>query len=196
MADLFRFRCSECQKLLGVSPRKVGKPVNCPSCGTELIVPAPDDTDDAEEATEFDGLGIDLGFSSPLDIHPVAPLPSPQPADRPADELEAIAFLARVAESPPIESTSPSAGFDFNLPPDPVDDPESAAEADPEPFVETPPEPLVPRSRRGRRLEVAVDRRRDVVLPRTAVVAWAMFAILALGFSFVAGLMIGHYRWR
>lgn len=38
-AEPIRFRCFQCQKLLGVSPSKVGAIVACPSCGMELIVP-------------------------------------------------------------------------------------------------------------------------------------------------------------
>ena len=204
MAELFRFRCSECGKLLGVSPKKVGRPVACPKCGAELIVPeiepdAPPTEDDPSGS--FAGLGIDLGFTSPLGLRP--PLDRPVVPDEPrgGEVVEAIAFLDQVAATSPsvdfgdAAATGPAA---FLAPAPEATDATAEGDADePEPIVQTPVEPLVSRSRQSRIVAATpVDRRRDVVLPRTAVVAWALFAILALGMSFVAGLMIGHYRWK
>lgn len=199
MAELFKFRCSQCAKLLGISRRKVGKAVHCPRCQAELIVPSPDDQaqlDDpnpGDEGDEFADLGIDLGFASPLDIRPVEPAGAAASAVRPPIEEEALAFLGKIAEAGydepgPTSAAEPSAG-----PGPAAADATSDYEDEPEPLVATPSEPLVPRSRRG---EAAFDRRRDVVLPRTAVIAWALFALFALALSFVAGLLIGHYRWK
>ena len=33
MAELFKFRCFQCQKLIGAPPSKFGKVVKCPRCG-------------------------------------------------------------------------------------------------------------------------------------------------------------------
>ncbi|HWE36820.1 MAG TPA: hypothetical protein VG406_09660 [Isosphaeraceae bacterium] len=39
-------------------------------------------------------------------------------------------------------------------------------------------------------------RSRDLVtLPRAAILAWSLFASLALAMAFVAGMMVGHYLW-
>ncbi|MBX6316221.1 MAG: hypothetical protein IRY99_25410, partial [Isosphaeraceae bacterium] len=38
-------------------------------------------------------------------------------------------------------------------------------------------------------------RRGDVVLPRTAVVLWSFFVLLAVVFAFSAGLLAGHFLW-
>ncbi len=197
MAELFKFRCFQCAKLLGVSPRKVGRPVHCPRCGTELIVPSPDDpptdtgpTDD-DEPHEFADLGIDLGFASALDIRPPERTPAPV-VEQPPNEVEALAFLDRITEE----------GFtEPDPPPDSADDDDLTGSADedddePEPIVAAPAEPLVARPRSGRQGEATYDRRRDVNLPRTAVTAWAMFALFALALSFVAGLLLGHYHWK
>jgi DNA-directed RNA polymerase subunit RPC12/RpoP len=40
-----------------------------------------------------------------------------------------------------------------------------------------------------------VSRHRDVVMPRTAVVAWSLFVLLALLAAFAAGLLAGHFLW-
>ncbi len=37
--------------------------------------------------------------------------------------------------------------------------------------------------------------RRDVVMPRVAVIGWSLFVILALFLAFIAGLLIGHFLW-
>ena len=183
MAELFKFRCPDCKKLLGVPPRKVGRVVHCPRCRAELVVPDPATTDepDAPDEETFD-LGIDLGYASPLDLRPEG-LAGPAHERPDPDALQAIAFL---------ESAT-------GLPGDPSDPPETDEEAatdeEAEPIVRPATEPLTPRSRRPA-TRAASERRRDVVLPRTAAIAWALFALLSLALSFTAGLMIGHYRWK
>jgi hypothetical protein len=37
---------------------------------------------------------------------------------------------------------------------------------------------------------------REVVLPASVVVAWSIFVLLSVAFSFIAGLMVGHYLWK
>ena len=193
MAELLKFRCSACAKLLGISPRKAGREIQCPHCGTELIVPSPDDdlaTDDQDSA-DFADLGIDLGYSSELGIQPVERA-SVASTERPPNEAEAFAYLGQIAEPDLIEpepNLTDFAGTDAS-------DVSADDETDEEPLVATTPEPLVPRTHRPRARAPELDRRRDVNLPRTAVILWAMFALFSLAFSFVAGLMIGHYRWR
>jgi hypothetical protein len=39
-------------------------------------------------------------------------------------------------------------------------------------------------------------RRNDLALPRTAVVLWSFFVILALAAAFTAGLLAGHFVWK
>lgn len=45
------------------------------------------------------------------------------------------------------------------------------------------------------RLPVSSYSRRDVVIPRVAVIGWSLFVILALFLAFIAGLLIGHFLW-
>jgi hypothetical protein len=40
-----RFRCSYCNQLLGISRRKIGTPVKCPTCQGQVVVP-PHDTEE------------------------------------------------------------------------------------------------------------------------------------------------------
>jgi hypothetical protein len=61
-----------------------------------------------------------------------------------------------------------------------------------------PPPPVPPL--RVERPSLAADRapaprRSDVVLPRTAVVLWSFFVLLALVLAFASGLLAGHYLW-
>ena len=36
----------------------------------------------------------------------------------------------------------------------------------------------------------------EVVLPASVVVSWSLFALLGIGLSFVAGLLMGHFLWK
>ena len=171
MAELFKFRCPECQKLLGVSPRKVGRLIHCPQCGAELIVPSIDDApSETEEATEFADLGIDLGFASPFNLHPPGP-PADRLIDQPGAIEEAIAFLER-------STASPFETFDPNPDPKPpvspieqfittkaVADAEVENDDEPEPLVQTTLEPLLTPSSRP---SFSPGRSRQRPKPRTS----------------------------
>jgi hypothetical protein len=64
-----RFRCVNCDKLLGIASRKAGTVVNCAQCGQPLIVPTPADTASASVAPVF----------SPAAPNPPAGSPSARP---------------------------------------------------------------------------------------------------------------------
>jgi len=191
MAELFKFRCFQCQKLIGAPASKFGKVVHCPKCGVELIVPSPDDETPPPEEPDPDAFRPeDLGFTiEPESIsRPKAPtLPSHESVGP-----DPIAFLEQVAttgEAPEPEIPNeprPENGESQDEPNEPPILPEPAVE------------PLV--ARRGRRgsssLIEPTIRPRDVVLPRTVAVAWSMFVLLALAFAFISGLFIGHYLWK
>ncbi|MGE3820326.1 MAG: hypothetical protein AB7I30_13010, partial [Isosphaeraceae bacterium] len=36
----------------------------------------------------------------------------------------------------------------------------------------------------------------DLVVPRTVAAAWSLLVLFAVGFAFLAGLLIGHFVWR
>jgi hypothetical protein len=50
--DPLRFRCYQCNQLLGVSFRRAGTVIACPKCGAELKVPRPDEQAATVEATQ------------------------------------------------------------------------------------------------------------------------------------------------
>jgi len=173
MAELFKFRCFQCQKLLGAPPSRIGSATTCPKCGAGLIVPPPLEAGPDPESDDPDSAPIrleDLGLR-------LEPEPSPAAAAQPSASSP-VAFLN-----------------------DPDYEPEPPAED--RPALDGPDEPLTTplaaaSSRRGvgGRGREPAGRARDVVLPRTAAIAWSLFALLALAAAFAAGLLVGHYRWR
>ncbi len=203
MAELFKFRCTQCRKLLGASPSKVGTIVHCPKCRAELIVPPPDDSVPGDAGASPDDPPFrleDLGLRLDLAPPPTRDSPPPIPA-----EPSPIAFLEQVAASGPSPSSFPPGSPD--PPSSPEDDDTDEEEPDDPPGFPRVPDPLdaplVSRPRGRRRAQARpsdlldpVARRRDVVLPRTAAVAWSMFALLGLASAFAAGLMVGHFLWR
>jgi hypothetical protein len=191
MADLFKFRCYQCHKLIGAPPSKFGKVVHCPRCNAELIVPSPENEEPSPQEGDPDAFRLeDIGLN--LGVEPLAP---PKPASpKPLEPVgpDPIAFLAQVAEA----GEAPETEIKNEANPDPSESPNEPNETPILPEPET--EPLVTRKRRraaSTLIEPAV-RARDVVLPRTGVVAWAMFALFALAFAFVSGLLVGHFLWK
>jgi hypothetical protein len=110
-----RFRCSSCNRLLGIATRKAGTQTMCPHCGQTITVPRPDadgagrpDLDDVAELLGGSAPRASMAAATPVvedkprvepprqpaPAPPSAPVPvtkpgSPpvaQPASRPADE--------------------------------------------------------------------------------------------------------------
>lgn len=195
MAELFRFRCFRCQKLLGAPPSKFGKTIQCPRCTAELVVPTPGE----EVEAETDEPGEEHAFALNLDdlgsgLRPLpgrrTPAPSSSLRDPRFDDGGAnpVAFLENVPAPAPV-AAAPATSADENEP-DAVANP---VVVDLAPRVS----PVT-----GRKpIAITADasdlpsRRRDVVLPRTVVLAWALGALLGTGSAFLAGLMIGHFVW-
>ena len=93
-----RFRCSRCNRLLGIARRKAGVETKCPHCGATIMVPQDDGGD--EGRTEFDDLD-DL-------VNPIS--------ERPA-QTAAPAVAARPAP-PPVPRAARTAAEPFRLHPD------------------------------------------------------------------------------
>jgi hypothetical protein len=65
------------------------------------------------------------------------------------------------------------------------------------PAITTETQPLQTSALRPRLADRAeLPRRNDVSIPRTVVVLWSFFVLLALMSAFVAGLMVGHFIWK
>jgi hypothetical protein len=193
MAELFKFRCYHCQKLIGTPPSKFGKVVKCPRCEVELIVPSPEGIEPEPEPTDPntfrpEDFGIKIETERLTEPRSVASSPSTSVLEPVGPDP--IAFLKQVSEATEPENIDSPEPSDSEEAPDQ----EVSSQVLPEPQVE----PLIPRTR-GRGIASraeALPRARDVVLPRTAAVAWAMFGILGLAFAFIAGLLLGHFLWK
>lgn len=198
-----KFRCYQCNQLLGVSRGKVGTVVACPKCKADLIVPDPDEADltsDTEGANSSqstrdsalaeEGISLDLLDIRPEDIR-VEPGVTWTPQTEPS-RLEQDLFPSERSETE-VSDLEPTG-----------DDPSSinlgGLIETPNPVVPKSVEPLVPpiqlESPRITDSKQAPTRSRDVVLSRSTVATWSLFVLLAQAFAFVAGLLAGHFLWR
>ena len=188
-----KFRCVQCNQLLGVSPSKVGSVVSCPRCAVELIVPEADAPPEVPRAPEpepipsiLSSLVLDrpdpLAELRPEDIRVEPGLPEPGRARRPPRPIEPAP-----EPEPPAPEAQP-----LVLTPEVLAGPTGEAPARPVeevlPPIQT--EPVAVRPSRP------TTRARDITLPRSVVTAWSLFVLLALGMAFAAGLLAGHFLWR
>ncbi len=132
-----KFRCYQCNQLIGVSRSKVGKVIACPRCGADLIVPEPDEMNSpapnptaagrstewmpADVATGDESGGIDLPIEladiRPEDIRaefagtPFAGGREPEPPPAPAAIPQPLAPAARRAPggTTPVDMPPPAA---------------------------------------------------------------------------------------
>jgi len=210
-----KFRCYQCNQLLGVSLSKVGTTVACPRCSVDLIVPEPlDEGSPGEGEGDSGNFGPSRGAAGSLDAGVSLDLLDIRVEDirvEPGIDYTPPAF-------PPPEVPEPPEFSPF-LPrePEPDPDPEPygrpssrglvtptvTAESLAPPTSEREPvaqEAVVPPIRLDapRRFEPrpGTARSRDVVLPRSAVASWSLFVLLAQGLAFVAGLLAGHFVWK
>jgi hypothetical protein len=197
-----KFRCYRCNQLLGASRSKVGTVISCPKCGSALVVPEPDE-DAAPVARSLKpalgalSAGESPGAESILDIRPedIRVQPGIELISSPADdEDEEHATPYPYGETPEPAVPEPEAE-----PPRSHEGPSVA----PEP---TTPPPAPPADVPAIAVETAGGARshdsygrvraRDVILPRSVVLAWSLFVLLALALAFGAGLLAGHFVWR
>jgi phage FluMu protein Com len=91
-----RFRCSRCNRLLGIARRKAGAETKCPHCGATIMVPR-DAEEGGEERTQFDDIDELINPAAERPSHSASPVvaarraPPPVPrAARPAPEPIAL----------------------------------------------------------------------------------------------------------
>jgi hypothetical protein len=200
-----KFRCYQCNQLLGVTRSKIGSVVACPKCATGLIVPDPDEASPAvapatgQEAPSVPGpsplaettpaflqaleagLPVELADLRPEDIRAESTIPwSPAP-EVPSPLPDPIPTAP--APEPPPPMMPP-------VPPTPVVAPE------PDPVVSPIVPPIKIESPPLVQSRTTPARPRDLVLPRSVVASWSLFVLMAQALAFLAGLLAGHYIWK
>jgi phage FluMu protein Com len=79
-----RFRCSYCNRLLGIATRKAGMQTTCPHCGNSITVPIPNEGDDGKtERMNLDDIDEMLGKSGGATIRDSAVAAPPAPPAAP-----------------------------------------------------------------------------------------------------------------
>src|SRR5262249_38372469 len=101
----------------------------------------------------------------------------------------------RPAPEPSAPSRSATMEFPFRTEPEPDPDAPTPAPEPVLPPLKIEPPTVLPEAGPTARDRPSYGRARDVVMPRSAVVAWSMFVLLALVLAFVAGLLAGHFVW-
>jgi len=190
-----KFRCVQCNQLLGVAPSKVGSVVSCPRCAVELIVPEADDPSEVPRDPEPEPIPSIL---SSLVLDRLDPLAELRPEDIRVEPGLLDAGRARREPRPMERAPAWSPEPPAPQPPPLVLTPEALAgppiEAQPRPDEAVLPpiqtEPVAIRPARP------TTRARDITLPRSVVTAWSLFVLLALAMAFAAGLLAGHFLWR
>jgi DNA-directed RNA polymerase subunit RPC12/RpoP len=110
-----------------------------------------------------------------------------EPDREPEPEAETGVLPIRIETEPePVRSGGSEATV---VPPPLTENPAVSGAVLPPIRLETP----APGVRAGRAL---LARPHDLVLPRSVVMAWSLFVLLALALAFAAGLLAGHYVWR
>jgi hypothetical protein len=201
---ILKFRCYRCGRLLGVSRNKIGSQVSCPKCGAGLIVPDPTDTPvstdekapPGEDAPPVIG-GVDLSVPSELlDI-------------RPEDiRVEPGIVISETLPPPFVLDVEPEVELPIEIVPT-VEAPAKRSREDPASPLPIPPIEISPTNAPpvGPAIDLLAQkvaasrgtpapRARDVVLPRSVVMAWSLFVLLAQALAFLAGLLAGHFLWR
>jgi hypothetical protein len=97
-----RFRCRYCHQLMGISRRKAGMKVHCPTCHGQVVVPEPDGVEHpplapAEPAPEaappvFERSDFEALLQGPVREQPPPPIAEPLPPPEPRSPYEAERF--------------------------------------------------------------------------------------------------------
>lgn len=179
----FTFRCGECNRLLGVSRSRVGSTVQCPKCGTDLVVPDPDDgratpTEVPAPESSVSGESATVGSTAGRETVGFAGIAlDPEPFSlRPRESSRPHRVPDR--SSPPAAApVVPAGGGLEGLR---VEEPRLSGAEKP---------PLAPETR-------TLARSGDVILPRTALILWSFVMLVALVLAFTAGILAGHFLWK
>lgn len=78
-----RFRCTYCNRLLGIATRKAGMETTCPHCGYTITVPTPHEENDRTERMNLEDVEAALGRGATEAVKPPAAVAEPLPVERP-----------------------------------------------------------------------------------------------------------------
>lgn len=183
-----RFRCPKCRQLLGISGRKGGTQVKCPTCASQVEVPRGQGGEGEGEAS-------------------VKPEGAPLLFERTDfDDLFKV---------PRADKGRPKAKSKLSAPERPdVRSPRPAPRGSPKPVLPSPPapaaEPAVPRSLQesavevewvampghdGKNVELAAERVGLVLSPVMATIAGVIFVVGMIA-AFAAGLLLGYLLFK
>ncbi|WP_422930580.1 hypothetical protein [Singulisphaera sp. PoT] len=208
-----KFRCYQCNQLLGVSRNRVGGVVSCPKCQAGLIVPDPTEGAgplDLRTEGESTGSGSTDG-GIPLDLIDIRPEDirvEPGAYRSPASPSSSEPQEAATSGGPGLQVAEPPASWEQPpAPPRPLR-PSSASVEAPAPTFAPEPErtksaedlnlpqiDLAP-ARRSPTRHQPLARSRDVVISRTTLAMWSLFVLIAQVLAFLAGLLAGHFVWK
>jgi DNA-directed RNA polymerase subunit RPC12/RpoP len=160
-----KFRCHGCSQLLGVARPRAGRLTRCPKCGVELIIPLPDApslSDEPDVASAVVPRVASEPVTVPFELGEFSPEDARILAGSDADFL-------RIAIDP-----TPEYRADHT---ERLQEPKMIASP-----IAISRDPVgQSRALRGR----------DVVLPRSLLLSWMIFALLGLGFAFLSGYLVG-----
>jgi phage FluMu protein Com len=114
-----RFRCSYCNRLLGIATRKAGTQTRCPHCGNEITVPVPNEDDAKTERMDLDDVDqlLRRGDTEVMSRPAVATAPPPSAEKRTAAAAQAKAPTPSSTSNPhsapppipkPVQGPAPS----------------------------------------------------------------------------------------
>ena len=171
-----RFRCSRCNRLLGIARRKAGADTTCPHCGTTITVPNPTEQTELAEIDELVNPAsaaiaappagqwwqqADLAEAIPVASMPATPVPKPAAKPMPLPDDEHPLFERDVDSVLGVKS---------------ADRPEGAKQ---KPAVAS-----------GTDAMSIVSERNQVVLSSQMVTALAVAAVVLLALAFAAGYLV------
>jgi len=96
-----RFRCFYCNQLMGISRRKAGTMVRCPTCASQVMVPHA-----SSEPTKKETAPPRSSFFDQNDFEQIVngPTQGTEPPPSPAPPLPEVPALPNVAPLPPVEA--------------------------------------------------------------------------------------------
>ena len=111
LAMPIRFRCAYCNQLMGISRKKAGSVVSCPTCSGKVVVPAAEPTPEnppakAPEPSAFERQDFDAALFNPRagNTPTAAGKPPPRPPSPRQDfEVQPVVLPATLAEASPVE---------------------------------------------------------------------------------------------